>query len=70
MLRRIGTMAGLVGSGSGLVGSLWNLLLPAPDANIGAGALVVTGLLLALGGAALIGLRVLVSAPRAGHPGR
>lgn len=61
MLRRLGALAGLVGTGSGLVGALWNVLLPTPDANIGAGALVSIGLVLSVGGAALIGLRIALS---------
>lgn len=60
MLRRIGTSLGLVGSGSGLAGSLWNVLLPTVDANIGAGALVVAGLPLAVAGGALIVLSIML----------
>lgn len=72
MLRRIGTSLGLVGSGSGLAGSLWHMLLPTLDANIGAGALVVLGLPLAVAGGALIVLSVTLGRrrPRSSRPTR
>lgn len=64
MLRRTGTGLGLVGSGSALAGALWNVLLPTLDANIGAGALVVTGFPLATAGAALIVLAAVLGRRR------
>lgn len=59
MIRRLGMIAGLAGTAGGLLGSLWNVMLPTPDANIGAGALVVIGFFLALTGAALVGIHLL-----------
>ena len=64
MLRRIGTSLGLVGTGSGLAGSLWCVLLPTPDANIGAGGLVVAGLTFASLGAVFIVLAIVLGRPR------
>ncbi|GEM_PF-1533511 len=53
MLRRMGAVVGLAGSAGGLIGSLWYLVIPTPDANIGAGALVVLGLIMGVVGAAI-----------------
>lgn len=64
MIRRAGTIVGLAGSAGGLAGSLWRVLLPTPDANIGAGALVVMGSVLCVGGAVLVGIRLLTDALR------
>ena len=55
MTRIIGITLLAVGLLSALVGTLWNSLFPTPDANIGAGGLVVLGL-----GAAAIGVVLLV----------
>ena len=44
MVRSTGVVLLIVGAVAALVGSLWNLLLPTPDANIGAGMPVVIGL--------------------------
>lgn len=43
MLRKLGAAALLVGGLAALVGAIWGSL-PQPDANIGAGLLVVLGL--------------------------
>jgi len=42
--RTLGIILTIVGLLSALAGSLWHLFFPTPDANIGAGALVVLGL--------------------------
>ncbi|SDH56816.1 hypothetical protein [Agrococcus jejuensis] len=44
MLRSIATIVAATGALAAIVGWLWNLVAPTPDANIGAGALVVLGL--------------------------
>ena len=55
MIRIIGLTLLAVGLLSALAGTLWNSLFPTPDANIGAGGLVVLGL-----GAAAIGVVLLL----------
>lgn len=59
MLQRIGIVVGFTGTISGLVGSLWHVLLPAPDANIGAGILVAVGIPLAAIGVAMCALSLI-----------
>lgn len=61
MLRRIGIVVGLIGTISGLVGSLWFMLLPTPDANIGAGLLVVAGITLTTIGLAVSAFLVILN---------
>jgi drug/metabolite transporter (DMT)-like permease len=58
-MRRIGLVAAVVGLLSAVVGWLWNRLFPGPDANIGAGLLVVLGLPLAGLGVLLIAVSLL-----------
>jgi len=55
MTRIIGITLLAVGLLSALAGTLWNSLFPTPDANIGAGGLVVLGL-----GVAAIGVVLLL----------
>ena len=55
MTRIIGIVLLAIGLLSALVGTLWNSLFPTPDANIGAGGLVVLGL-----GVAVIGVVLLL----------
>jgi len=54
MFRLIGIILTAVGVLSALAGSIWNRAVPSPDANIGAGLLVVLGLPLALIGLVLL----------------
>ena len=56
MTRIIGITLLAVGLLSALAGTLWNSLFPTPDANIGAGGLVVLGL-----GVAAIGVVLLLA---------
>ena len=65
-MRRVALVATTVGLVGALVGWLWHLAVVTPDANIGAGLLVVLGLPLAGAGGLL--LLVLVLGGRA-HPG-
>jgi hypothetical protein len=44
MIKKAGLVAAGVGLLGALIGWLWHLLVPTPDANIGAGLLVVLGL--------------------------
>lgn len=44
MLRIVGVALTLIGLAAALAGWIWNALWPHPDANIGAGMLVVLGL--------------------------
>ena len=53
MLRKLGAAALLIGGLAALVGAIWGSM-PQPDANIGAGLLVVLGLPIAGAGLLLL----------------
>jgi len=67
MLRRIGSVTGTAGAAAGFLGALWAVLAPTPDANIGAGLVVLAGGVLVAGGAALL-VVLLIVRPRALRP--
>ncbi|MGM1017342.1 MAG: hypothetical protein ACQEW8_07385 [Actinomycetota bacterium] len=54
MLKKAGSFLAILGLVSALIGVLWNQLFPTLDANIGAGAMVVIGLAVAVVGALLL----------------
>lgn len=68
MLRNIGIILGIAGILASLTGALWQLLFPTPDANIGAGLLVVVGLPPAAIGVLLVILSVVMER-RKSHTG-
>ena len=61
MVKWIGIVLLALGGLSALAGAAWNLLLPSPDANIGAGLLVVVGLPVAGLGLIVLVIAVLLS---------
>lgn len=54
VLKKAGSFLAILGLLSALIGVLWNQLFPTLDANIGAGAMVVIGLAVAVVGALLL----------------
>jgi len=64
MLRLIGIILTAVGLLGALAGSIWNQAFPTPDANIGAGLLVILGLPLTLIGLVLLLLSFALSSQR------
>ena len=64
MLRLIGIILTAVGLLAALAGSIWNQAFPTPDANIGAGLLVVIGLPVTLIGLVLLLLSFALSRQR------
>lgn len=65
MLRRIALIVAAAGVLAAIAGWLWTLLAPTPDANIGAGMLVVLGLPVAAVGIVLLVVALLVDRRRA-----
>ncbi len=63
MLRKIGAALLLVGGLAALVGAVWGSM-PHPDANIGAGLLVVLGLPVAGAGLVLLAIGLLLARSR------
>lgn len=61
MLRIVGVALTLIGLAAALAGWIWNALWPHPDANIGAGMLVVLGLPVAGIGVVLLIVAAVVS---------
>ncbi|SMH51036.1 hypothetical protein SAMN06295885_3678 [Rathayibacter oskolensis] len=60
VLRRLGAIIGIAGIALGLAGVLWDTLLPTPDANIGAGLLLLIGLPLTIIGVVLLVLAAVI----------
>ncbi|MGV3712034.1 hypothetical protein [Pseudolysinimonas sp.] len=63
MLRIVGVALTLIGLAAAVAGWVWNALWPHPDANIGAGMLVVLGLPVAGIGVVLLIVAAVVSRP-------
>lgn len=61
MLRIVGVALTLIGLAAAVAGWIWNALWPHPDANIGAGMLVVLGLPVAGIGVVLLIVAAVVS---------
>lgn len=61
MLRIVGVALTLIGLAAAVAGWVWNALWPHPDANIGAGMLVVLGLPVAGIGVVLLIVAAVVS---------
>lgn len=65
-MRTTGRALTIIGVLSALAGVLWNSFVPTPDANIGAGLLVVLGLPVAGAGILLILIALVVGRGKAG----
>lgn len=64
MLRTAGVVLALLGIAAAVAGVVWNAAWPHPDANIGAGMLVVAGAPVALIGVVLLVVGAVLARPR------